>query len=148
MSAVIKGKLGHWVGTVVGTVVRVAPDGRPFVEFPGHRGELPARTTVSTPTTAPGELLGWPVLLIFEDADPSRPIIVGFVRDSLTVVEPVQQPLRKARVLIEGEEEIVLRCGEGSICLTADGRIVIKGTRLMSRASETNKVRGAVVLIN
>jgi hypothetical protein len=30
----------------------------------------------------------------------------------------------------------------------ADGRIVIKGTRLLSRASETNKIKGASVDIN
>jgi hypothetical protein len=50
--------------------------------------------------------------------------------------------------VIEGRDEVVLRCGQGSITLRADGKIVIKGTQLVSRASDTNKIRGASVQIN
>jgi len=96
---------------------------------------------------------------VFDGGNARRPIIVGFVRDSLrTGIDPgkipesangiVPQKIHATSVLIEGDREIVLQCGRGSISLSADGRIVIKGTRLTSRASETNKVRGAVVLIN
>jgi Domain of unknown function (DUF6484) len=147
---------------VVGTLVRLSADGLPFVEFPGSHGEVQARTTVAEP--APANWLdscGRAVLLVFDEGDEQRPVIVGFVRDSLWQASaprmvpdvPAEtstpaQRIHAASVVIEGEREIVLRCGEGSIALTADGRIVIKGTRLTSRASETNKVRGAVVLIN
>ena len=52
------------------------------------------------------------------------------------------------RVSFEGREEVVLRCGEASITLRADGQVIVKGTRVMSRASEANKIRGATVQIN
>jgi hypothetical protein len=52
------------------------------------------------------------------------------------------------RLVLEGHEEIVLRCGRGSITLTANGKIVLKGTELVSRSSGTNKIRGAAVNIN
>jgi hypothetical protein len=51
-------------------------------------------------------------------------------------------------VTLVGREEVVLRCGEASLALRADGQMTLKGKNLMSRASETNKVRGATVLIN
>ena len=43
---------------------------------------------------------------------------------------------------------MVIRCGEGSITLTKDGRLVLKGRELVSRATEANKIRGALVSIN
>ena len=51
-------------------------------------------------------------------------------------------------VRFEAREEIVLRCGEGSITLRHDGKIVIKGTHLLSRASGVNRIKGGQVNIN
>jgi len=144
----------------VGSIVRISDDGHVYVEFEGSGGEVGARLAIpDTTPSSPAELCGSNVLLVFDGGNASRPIIVGFVRDSLrTGIDPgkipesangiVPQKIHATSVLIEGDREIVLQCGRGSISLSADGRIVIKGTRLTSRASETNKVRGAVVLIN
>lgn len=147
---------------LLGTLVRVSEDGRPFVTFAGSRGEVLARTAISEPVAhEPAQLCGSTVLLVFDGGSASCPIIVGVVRERFrpgseaagsapTQAQPSASAhkIHAASIIIEGEEEIVLRCGRGSICITADGRVVIKGTRLTSRASETNKVRGAVVLIN
>jgi phage gp45-like len=148
------------VAARVGSIVRISDDGHVYVQFEGSAGEVGARLAIPAINTVdPAELCGSNVLLVFDGGDESRPIIVGFVRDSLrTGFAPgdtagsanasVPRKIHAASVLIEAEREIVLQCGQGSISLSADGRIVIKGTRLTSRASETNKVRGAVVLIN
>ena len=42
-------------------------------------------------------------------------------------------------VQLEAQEELQLRCGKGSITLTRDGRIVAKGTDIVSRAARSQK---------
>jgi hypothetical protein len=146
---------------LVGRIVSVAADGRASVIFPGAVAPTAARCAVPDVTVSSvDDLVDANVLLLFEGGDPARPIIVGFVRERLWTTAagpearrpspegPAPSGARTAHVVIEGDRAVVLRCGPASITLTADGRIVIKGTTLTSRASETNKVRGAVVLIN
>ena len=52
------------------------------------------------------------------------------------------------RVVLEGQEEVVLRCGEASITLTRNGKIVIRGKYLLSRASGVNRILGGSVQVN
>ena len=66
---------------------------------------------------------------------------------------PVPEPLVTAqvddqRVVLTAEREIVLRCGEASITLTRAGKVLIKGTYVLSRSSGYNKIKGAAVDIN
>lgn len=130
------------------------------VSYPGQpEGEpVPARSTV--PIT-PGDQ-GRSVLLVFEGNDPQRPIITGLILE-----QPVALPATEAvatltlpetrvdhvrvkgrRISFEGSEAIVLQCGKSSITLHANGRMVLRGQEIVSRASGSNKVKGAVVLIN
>ena len=52
------------------------------------------------------------------------------------------------RVVIEGQEEITLSCGEASITLTKAGKILIRGTYLQSRSSGVNRILGGSVQVN
>jgi len=140
---------------VVGTISEMSPDGTPIVLVPGRSEGLEARCCVpEAAVPAPDALVGAKVLLLFVAEAHSRPIIVGFVRERLWSDPPesrlvVKAPANSAEtVVIEAEKQLVLKCGEGSINMESDGRIVIKGRQLTSRATEANKVRGAVVLIN
>jgi hypothetical protein len=147
----------------LGTLCRVSQDGKPFVEYQGSRGERLARCLggAANHLAPAAELAGASVLLLFERGDRALPIIVGFVHDTLQGAAELPRPagetasgapasrrMEGASVLIEAEQTIELRCGQGSIVLNRDGHIIIKGQRVTSRARETNKVRGAVVLIN
>lgn len=152
-------------GVLVGTLVGTDRAGQLLVAFAGAPGaQVVARVATADPElAAPAQLAGRKVVLVFEAGDPSLPLILGLVREPLTgepaptpahqaapVIGTSGQPLRVngQSVLLEGQQEIVLRCGQGSITLRADGSIVVKGTRLVSRASEVNKIRGASVQIN
>jgi hypothetical protein len=42
----------------------------------------------------------------------------------------------------------VLRCGEASITLTKAGKILIRGTYVLSRSSGVNMVKGATIHLN
>ncbi|MBF0231471.1 MAG: hypothetical protein HQK65_00335 [Desulfamplus sp.] len=99
------------------------------------------------------------VLVIFEKGDPARPIIMALmadpVKDLLSMVvdsdsEEKSQDINLdgKRVRIEAEDEVEIRCGPGSILLRNDGKIVLKGIRIVSRAREVNKIKGGAVRIN
>jgi hypothetical protein len=71
------------------------------------------------------------------------------------VIEGIQQSradgstaVRGRRLEIEGTDEVVLRCGEASITLRRNGRVVMRGTYVESRSKGTNRIKGGVVLIN
>ena len=48
------------------------------------------------------------------------------------------------RVVIEGKDEIVLQCGQASITLRRNGKVIIKGTYVESHASGTQRIKGVV----
>jgi hypothetical protein len=52
------------------------------------------------------------------------------------------------RILLEGREEVVLRCGESSITLNANGKISIRGKYLLSRSTGVNRILGGSVQVN
>jgi hypothetical protein len=71
----------------------------------------------------------------------------------LRIVGPAPAPpaLRRVagrRLSLEGVDEIVLRCGKASITLRRNGKIIISGTFVESRASGIQRIKGAAVQIN
>lgn len=52
------------------------------------------------------------------------------------------------RVVLHADDEILLECGASSILLRKDGKIIVKGAQIVSRASGRHKIRGASVQIN
>jgi hypothetical protein len=52
------------------------------------------------------------------------------------------------RVVIDGLDEIVIRCGKSSITLRRNGRIIIRGTYVETRAEGVNRIKGGSVQIN
>ena len=85
---------------------------------------------------------------MFDEGDAERPIIVGVVRDRFDVGRAAQQKIAAAAVLVEGSEEVTLRCGESSLTLRKDGKAVLKGSDVVSRASRSNRIKGSTVQIN
>jgi hypothetical protein len=109
------------------------------------------------------------VLLVFENGNSSLPIIVGIIHDKLYPASPPDSPQRPSspqrevvlpvdrpregivdghKIVFDAREEIVLHCGKSSVTLRKDGKIVIKGAQIVSRASSLNKIKGAAVKIN
>jgi hypothetical protein len=141
---------------VLGTLLSVTEEGVPLVDYPRNsHGPLPAKVACDL---APEQAVaGSSVLLVFENGDGQYPVILGAVSDRLPVSSRDLVSTRRwkgevaldgRRLVIEAREEIVLRCGKGSITVRADGKVLIKGTELVSRSSGVNKIRGALVNIN
>ena len=124
---------------------------RPMVSYPGQPGvaALPARTTVDL--HAPH--VGREVLLLFEDADPRRPIVIGLLTDAacrapIRLPGAVQLCSDGERMIVSAREQLVLRCGKACITLTSDGRVTIDGEQVTSRATGANRMRGGSVQLN
>jgi len=50
--------------------------------------------------------------------------------------------------VIEGKDEVVLRCGKASITLRRNGRVVIRGVELETRARGLQRIKGGKIEIN
>jgi hypothetical protein len=161
--------LAHRVGWIAGVGA-----GALLVDFPGNRrGPLPARATIviDAPSAAAAAATRREALLVFEDGDPARPIVVGLLAPPIqTLVDlvldagagheggnpqtpgPAGTPIATIadgkHVVVEGEDEVVLRCGEASITLRRNGKVVIRGAYVESHASGTNRIKGGSVRIN
>lgn len=134
----------------VGSVAVADAEEGLWVMFAGAPGRAPVAARTTVPVT-PADKDRY-VLLVFEDGDAERPIVTGFIQAQPVVpLEGIQA--RTARldgrqVRLEAEREIVLQCGRSSLTLRADGKVVLKGVEIVSRARRTNKVKGGTVRIN
>ncbi len=151
-----------------------ATDGRPRVDFPGNSGgPVLARSMIAVDLNALHEAARRRrgVVLLFEEDDLARPIIAGFIEtpSATPVLDAVLEATIRAsdaadapksaqapavaevdghRVQIEGKDEVVLRCGEASITLLRNGKVIIRGLYVETHAAGTNRVKGGTVKIN
>jgi hypothetical protein len=95
--------------------------------------------------------IGQQVALMFEEGDRGRPLIIGVLQNPLAPAPPanlVQASVDGETITLNAESEIVLRCGKATIMLTRDGKVTIRGTYLLSRASGTNRIQGGSIELN
>jgi hypothetical protein len=140
------------------------------VDFPGNAaGPLPARSLVPLDDDAVSRAVAsrQPVVLLFENGDQRLPIIAGLLQaepgaallGSLLHGPPqaaaasvptrgLEARLDGKRVVLEGEHEVVLRCGEASVTLRRDGKIILRGAYIETTAKGVNRIRGGSVKIN
>lgn len=137
---------------VIGELIGLANEGHtPLVRYPGQPGTaaLLARSIVNLH----GPHIGRQVVLMFEGGDASRPVVMGVLQEGEGW--PLDQQPGQVEVDIDGErmmvtakEQLVLRCGKASITLTKAGKVMIKGSYVLSRSSGVNRIKGGSVQLN
>lgn len=135
-------------GAIIG-VVTGFEDNQPRVTFPDCLDErgTPARTTERIDISD----IGREVVLMFENGNPHRPIVIGKMQPPSTTDKShpkVSVVLDGERLLLQADREIVFKCGKASITLTRAGKILIRGAYLLSRSSGVNRIKGGSVQIN
>ncbi|MEW5801044.1 MAG: DUF6484 domain-containing protein [bacterium] len=163
-------------GVRVGKLVCLNEAGEPLVDYPDNpKGPVPARSTVAIPDSGGKRMVlllfehndpHLPIIIGFIQDQPV--VAASFEKMTEEMTEEVTEKMagkvtgevmlereRIKDIIIDGErivfeagKEIVLRCGKGSITLRKDGKVVIKGTDLVSRSKGINKIKGAAVRIN
>lgn len=148
----------------VGRIVRTREQGQVLVDFDGNmEGPLEARSTVELPPEQLRAAIAGqrPVELRFEDGDPRRPVVVAIA--PVISLNDLLQGLRRpsgeededtvpagedgARV-IQARDELVLQCGNASITLRRNGKVIIKGTYVETHAEGVNRIKGGSVQVN
>lgn len=153
----------------VGQLAPGSAVGALLVDFPGnHAGRLRARSLLALDegSIRQAVLSRQPVVLLFENQDVARPIVAGLLPAEpgaallgsllqAPAATPVARPTRRIearldgkRVVLEGEDEVVLRCGEASVTLRRDGKVVLRGAYIETTAKGLNRIRGGSVKIN
>ncbi|RKH11648.1 hypothetical protein D7V97_10700 [Corallococcus sp. CA053C] len=166
------------LGPRVGRLVGVSLEGLPLVQFEGCPGPVLARNFVALDMTqlrvAAGEQRQ--AVLLFEEGDPARPLLVALEQGSGTpslleqLLEDAARPgssetpapaepapatetrarnsVPEDRVVLGAQRELVLQVGEASITLRRDGTILLRGVRVESRASGLQLIRGGKIELN
>ncbi|WP_281557751.1 DUF6484 domain-containing protein [Thalassomonas sp. RHCl1] len=161
-----KGQRQALHGVVIGVLVGFSDD-KPLVVY----GENPTEEPVIAQTTVllEHQHLGKKLALLFTGGDPLKPVIIGplleFSRPELSEAsgeelstepseeskeqhKPLELKLDDKRLVLTAKNELVLKCGEASITLKKNGKILVSGTNLLSRAQFANRIKGGSVQIN
>jgi hypothetical protein len=140
-----------------GTIVGWQPERGILIELEAAPGELLLAATIVHLTEQElneAAAKRQSILLAFEDADPRKPVVVGLLAPIPAPDRPSQPDASVGElptaetVVIRGRDAIELRCGDACITLRSDGRILIRGTNIISRASEQNRVAGGSIHFN
>lgn len=149
---------------LIGVITGIDSQGQPLVNFPeNHTGQpLPAMSTLGITVTH----VGRNVALLFAKGDPKSPVIMGLIHSPLQDLivaydaKPVEEKLASTalkvdevtvdgkKVVLEGKEEVVIKCGEASITLTKAGKILIHGHYVRSHSTGVNRITGGSVQVN
>jgi len=139
-----------------GRLVACGEDGL-LVDYEGNpHGPLPAQSTVALSSQQAKELIetACPMLVTFLEERSDSPVVVGVLQPVPTSETPSPDGsaftarVDGKRLRLEAKDEIELRCGEASITLRRNGRLVIRGAFVETRARGVNRIKGGSVQIN
>ncbi|WDD92048.1 DUF6484 domain-containing protein [Burkholderia sp. FERM BP-3421] len=125
----------------IGTITCVDALRGVYVDYPGNPAGTPLAALCAAALDAAA--VGRQAALLFQQADPLRPIVLGLIRRS---VEPAGA--LAGSLAFQSAHDLSLRCGAASLSLSRDGRIVLRGSTIASYATGTQRLRGATVEIN
>jgi len=128
-----------------------AADGAPIVAL-DDAAPRAARSLVALAT----ESVGLGLVVGFADGDPEQPIVLGLLEAGRSAagareggeLSALRVEIGKERIELHVDRELVVRCGASSLTLAPDGRVIVRGTHLLSRASGSNRIKGGTVQIN
>lgn len=134
-----------------GMLVQCLEGTDPVVEFEDTDGTV-VRHHAATTVELDSSVEGHPVLLMFLGGDRASPVITGLLAPGSARPKKISRTpkleLDAKELLLEADSQITLKCGKSSITLTRDGRIILKGKHLLSRATSVNRIRGGVIQLN
>lgn len=138
-------------GVVIGRVDALTSTG-PVVRYRGCPG--PDGLVARCATQVTEEHVGRRAALMFEGGDPAKPILTGMLHfdDDEIGDHPAMGSLQieedDQKIDITLKKAISLKCGKASLIITPNGKILLRGKYLLSRASGVNRVQGGSVRIN
>jgi len=144
-----KSQVTHKIdGVVIGLLLSITDNGKPLVAFPGN----PFETGIQARSTSlfKSEDIGCEVALLFEGGDPQSPLIIGKIQqaDFKKISDPTIAELDGESIVLSARQNITLKCGKASVTLTKSGKVILRGTYLLSRSSGVNRIKGGSIQLN
>lgn len=142
---------------VTGHLTGIDDEGRLLFRPEGSMGE-PIAVAIGMPV-ADGTLVKAArqqsrALVVRTGDTPARWVLVGLVRERLSTQAVTARP-GQLEVAMDGEtlrltaeRDIVLKCGEASLTLRKDGKIVMSGTNVLTASRGPNRIKGASIALN
>jgi len=90
--------------------------------------------------------LGNEFLVCFDRGDVTKPILLHKIQTLSLDANTANNAIEKQFISTNGE--IKLQCGKASITLTENGKIMLRGTYIVSRSSGANKLKGGSISLN
>jgi len=139
-------------GALVGRLVGFKDDGTvPLVTYEGQPSSaaMPARATLDLV----GSQIGREIVLMFDDGDPYRPLVIGCLHDPHARVlpdgvGPIDLDVDGQRLVVSAKEQLVLRCGKARITLTSAGKVLIEGEYISSNSTGVHRIKGGSIHLN
>lgn len=130
-----------------GVIVELTKDGEIVVQLTAEASSRFRCDFLETgagphPDLGPGDL----VLVLRPSAPGQNGCVLGRIgRHRPPQAEPEALP---AHVVVEAGEMLTLKCGDSAIDLRKDGKLLIRGQDVVSRATRTQRIKGGTVAIN
>jgi hypothetical protein len=113
-----------------------------LVRMSGESSPRPARIGVAVDDALLRQAAGREQQVLLACPPDSAPIVMALLREKL---DPAS---KDGCVRIAAPEQLELRCGRASLVLKGDGRVTVRGTRIVSASSGPHKIKGASVELN
>lgn len=129
---------------VIGILIGFDEHARPLVAYADNPNAEGVPALFSAPLSR--DWVGSRVALLFVNGDSAQPMIIGPVKEAVRHASVTVD--NKEQLVLSAEREIVLKCGDASITLTRDGKILLRGDYISSRSSGMQTIKGGSVQIN
>ena len=142
---------------VIGTIKDIPSEGLILVEW-NEDQEANARVSAALEDFPPEYLIGREVLLLFEDDNPGKPIVISLLQSRGEIANSITKTSNRKNapeifvdgenVVIKASKKIELRVGKASIVIDENGKITTRGEHLLNRATGPIRIKGGHVDIN
>jgi hypothetical protein len=135
------------VNLTCGTIADILESGEIMVQVPPHRTTLIRCDVLETSTNVTLQLsLGDRVLVMNSEFPEQNGVLLGRVgRYRMPQAQASQPP---DHVVVEAKETLTLKCGESSVDLRNDGKLMIRGKDVLTRAKRSHRIKAGTVAIN
>lgn len=121
------------------TLLTVQDDGVLQVRMPdGHEC---ACDWLENALTSAQPLAAGDAVLVMPESEVGQAVVLGRIGR-------YRAPAAQAHLTLEATESLTLKCGEASVDLRADGKVMVRGEDVLLRAKGTQRIRAGTVSIN
>ncbi len=139
--------LGSGTSMARATVIAFLESGEILVEVQGEQSERMLCDFLVSSSAPPPELQVGDTVLVHPPAEnEENGCVLGRV-GAYRKPEAVD-PAVPDNIVIEAQKELILKCGEGTVHLRGDGKVLIQGVDVVSHAKRTHRIKGGSVAIN